>query len=68
MYLSINGAAIWQPRRILEFGRLTVQVFLNHESNLEGYSVVELTKIKAGELSDLLKTVNKGVSMYKELS
>ena len=30
--------------------------------------MVELTKVKTGELSDLLKTVNKGVSMYEELS
>ena len=30
--------------------------------------MVELTKIKAGELSDLLKTVNEGVSVYEELS
>ena len=54
--------------QVLEFGGLTVEILLNHKSNLEGYSVVELTKIKAGELSDLLKTVNEGVSVYEELS
>ena len=44
------------------------KILLNHKGNLEGYCVVKFTKIKAGKLSDLLKTVNEGVSMYEELS
>lgn len=30
-----------------EFRRLAHKVFLNHKSNLEGYSVVKLTQIKS---------------------
>ena len=66
-YRFYHGQAV-KIRRTLEFSGLVGKIFLNHERNLEGYRVVKLTKVKAGELSDLLKTVYKSVSMYEELS
>ena len=54
--------------RILELGGFAVEILLDHKRNLEGNCVVELTKVKTGELSDFLKTVNESVSMYEELS
>ena len=68
-YLARNGAAVNDSLvSNLEFGGFAVEVLLNHQRYLEGNCVVELTKVKTGELSDLLKTVNESVSMYEELS
>ena len=52
----------------LELRGLAGKVFLNHKSNLKGYSVFKFAKVKSCDLSDLFKTVNKGVSMNEELS
>ena len=51
-----------------ELGGLAREILLNHKGNLKGYCVVEFTKVKSGELSDLFESVYKGVSMYEELS
>ena len=51
-----------------ELGGLACKVLLDHKSNLEGYGVVELTKIETGKLSDLFESVNESVSVNEELS
>ena len=67
-YAIINPASPRQGNLLLEFSGLAGKVFLNHKSNLEGYRVVKLTKVKTRELSYLFKTVYEGVTVYKELS
>ena len=56
------------PKKVLEFGGLACEILFNHKSNLEGYGVVKLAKVKSGKLSYFFKSVYKGVSMYEELS
>ena len=57
-----------EGRLLLKFSRLAGKILLNHKRNLEGYRVIKLAKIKAGELSYLLKSVYEGVTVYEELS
>lgn len=45
-----------------------VKIFIDHECYFEHDCVVKLSQIKACELLDFFKTVNKGVSVNKELS
>ena len=52
----------------LIFGRLVGEIFLYHKRYLEGHRVIKFAKVKAGELSDLLKTVNQGITVYEQLS
>ena len=54
--------------KILKFGRLIGKIFFNHQGNLEGYGVVELTQIKTRQLSDLFKSVDESVSVNEELT
>ena len=51
-----------------ELGGLAGKVLLDHKRNLEGYGVLEFTKVKSCELSDLLKTVDQSVTVNEELS
>ena len=53
---------------VLEFCGLRLKVFLYHQSNLEGDRMLKLAKVKAGDLSYLLKSVYERVSVYEELS
>ena len=55
-------------KQLLELDGLGIEVFFNHKGNLENDCMVKLAQIQTGELLNLLKTVNKSVSMYKELS
>ena len=64
MYLDYMN----QLSRLLILCRLRAKVFLYHKRDLKGYSVFKLTKIKSRELTDLLKSVNKSVSVNKEFS
>lgn len=48
--------------------RLGIEILSYHQGNLEGNSVFKLTEIESCELSDLLKSVYKSVSMYEKLS
>ena len=50
------------------FRRLASKVLLNHKSYLEGNSVLKLAEIETCDLTDLLKSVYKSVSVYEELS
>ena len=52
----------------LKLGGLARKILLDHKRYLEGNSVVELTEVKTGKLSDLLKSVYESVSVNEELS
>ena len=53
---------------ILVFYGICRKIFFDHKCNLENDCMVKLTKIKAGELFDFFKTVNKRVSVDKKLT
>ena len=54
--------------RSSELHRVSGQVLLYHEGDLEDDSVIELAEVKTCELLDLFKSVNEGISVYEELS
>ena len=41
---------------------------MNHKGNLERDCMLKFTKVKACQFTDLFKSINKSISMYKELS
>ena len=47
---------------------LGIEVFLNHKRHFEYDGVVKLPQIKARELFDFFKSVNKGVTVNKKLA
>lgn len=51
-----------------ELGGIRGKILFDHEGDFKDDCVVELSKVKAGELLDFLESVHKGVSVYKELS
>ena len=51
-----------------ELDRISGQVLLYHESDLEYDSVIELAEVKTCELLDLFESVNKSISVNEELS
>ena len=62
----MDGRAGSEP--ISEFCRLACQILLYHERYLEGHGVVKLAQVKPCELAYFFEAVNKGVSVYEELS
>lgn len=54
--------------KLLEFYGVRRKILFNHQSDLEDDCVVELAQIQAGELLDLFKSVNQGVTVNEELS
>ena len=53
---------------LLKLAGFGIKVFLNHKSNLKGYSVFKLAKIKTCELADFFKSVHKCIAVYKKFS
>ena len=48
--------------------RFVGKVALNHERNLECYSVLEFAQVKTRDLLDLIKSVNESVSVNEHFS
>lgn len=51
-----------------EFYRICRKVFLYHKRDLENDSVVKFPQVETGELLYLFQSVNKGISVYEQLS
>ena len=52
----------------LEFYRLGIQILSDHECHLKGDGMLKFSEVKSCKLADFFQTVNKSISMYKQLS
>ena len=51
-----------------ELGRLRIEIFFHHQCHLKGDGMLKLSQIQAGQLADLLQTVDQGISVHKQLA
>ena len=48
------------------FGRVGGQIFLDHQRHLKDDGIIEVAQVKAGQLADLLKTVDQRVAVNEQ--
>ena len=48
------------------FGRVGGQIFLDHQRHLKDDGIIEVAQVKAGQLADLLKTVDQRVTVNEQ--
>ena len=63
-----KGPPFGGPSLSLSAGLAAGEVLSDHQGHLEDDGVVELPQIQAGELLDLLQTIDQSIAVDKELS
>jgi len=53
---------------LLEFNRISTEIFVDHKSNFENDSMVKFSQIKSGKFLDFIQTINQGVTVNEQLT